>query len=58
LLQRLPEVADEVNITESPLQNVSGPLAEMVGIVGSGFTTTTAKVELLLKQVPSDTLTE
>lgn len=36
----LPFVAEEVNVTDPPSQNVSGPLAIRVGVAGNGVTTT------------------
>ena len=44
--QKLSETDEDVNITESPAQNVVGPLAEMVGVAGTGFTVTVSTVEL------------
>ena len=38
VLQVLPLALDEVNVTLPPVQNVVGPLAETVGVAGSGFT--------------------
>ena len=46
LLQTLPKVAEEVKITESPLQNVVLLEAEMVGVAGFAFTVTTVANEL------------
>jgi hypothetical protein len=46
LLQVLPEVAEEVNKTESPLQKVVFPPAEIVGVDGFAFTVTTIASEL------------
>ena len=37
---------EDVRITESPAQNVKGPLAEIVGVAGTGFTVTVSTVEL------------
>ncbi len=39
-LQTLPVALDDVSVTLSPEQNVNGPLALTVGVVGFGFTTT------------------
>lgn len=33
-----PVALDDVNVTLPPGQNVVGPLAETVGVVGNGFT--------------------
>jgi phosphotransferase system IIA component len=52
----LPVALDEVNVTELPEQKVVAPLAEIVGIVGTGFTVTTVGVELAV-HVPFDTVT-
>lgn len=38
VLQVLPVALDEVNVTLPPVQNVVGPLAETVGVLGKGFT--------------------
>ena len=45
-----PVALDEVNVTEPPEQNVVGPLAVMVGVVGTGFTVTTTGVEVELHE--------
>lgn len=33
-----PVALDEVKVTLPPVQNVVGPLAEIVGVLGNGFT--------------------
>ena len=33
-----PVALDEVNVTLPPVQNVVGPLAEMIGVLGNGLT--------------------
>ena len=43
---RLLVAEEEVNTTDPPAQNVKGPLAEMVGVAGIGFTVTVSTVEL------------
>jgi len=54
--QVLPLGADEVKVTEPPLQKVVGPPGVIVGVAGGGFTVTLvpALVEL---HVPLDTVT-
>jgi hypothetical protein len=39
-----PEAILEVNVTFPPEQNVVGPLTEMVGVAGAGFTVTVAEI--------------
>lgn len=39
----LPVALDEVNVTLPPVQNVVGPLAETVGVLGKGFTVIVAE---------------
>jgi len=52
-------LADEdVNTTEFPSQNVKGPLAEIVGKAGTGFTITVFGAEELEEQPFSVTVTE
>ena len=55
---KFPSVYDEVNITESPEQNVVGPFTKIVGIVGLGFTVTTVVLEGAEEQFPFETVTE
>jgi hypothetical protein len=38
--QVLPAPLDDVNVTEPPVQKVVGPLVEIVGVGGFGFTVT------------------
>ena len=38
MLHVFPVVLDDVNVTLPPVQNVVGPLAEIVGALGKGFT--------------------
>jgi hypothetical protein len=45
LLQRLPEVADEVKVTPPPSQKVVGPKAVIVGVLGFGLTVTDVAAE-------------
>jgi hypothetical protein len=40
VLHVFPVALDEVKVTLPPAQNVVGPLAEMVGVAGAGFTVT------------------
>ena len=51
-----PVALDEVSVTELPEQKVAGPLAVIVGVVGTGFTVTTVGIELVV-HVPFDTVT-
>jgi len=53
----LPEALEDVNITEPPEQNVVGPLALIVGVVGTVFTVTVVGLEDA-EQDPFDTVTE
>ena len=39
--QVFPVAAEEVSVTDPPVQNVNGPLAVMVGVAGIGLTVTT-----------------
>jgi hypothetical protein len=52
-----PITLDDVKITESPKQNVVGPLLLIVGVDGIGFTVTTVGVELAV-HTPLETVTE
>ena len=56
--QKLSETDEDVNITESPAQNVKGPLAEIVGVAGIGFTVTVSAMELPEVQPLAITSTE
>ncbi len=38
MLHVFPEALLDVNVTVFPAQNVTGPPAEIVGVVGNGFT--------------------
>ena len=40
VLHKYDVAALEVSVTEFPVQNVSGPFALIVGVVGTGFTVT------------------
>src|SRR3989344_3997107 len=55
--QKLSIDDDEVKITEPPSQNVVGPLAEMVGVAGVGFTVTVSLIEFPEEQPFSITST-
>ena len=44
--QVFPVAEDEVKVTEPPVQNARGPLAVIVGVVGSGFTVTVVATEV------------
>jgi hypothetical protein len=54
--QVFPVAEDEVNVTLPPVQNVVDPLAEMVGVAGSGFTITVVATDVAV-QVPLLTVT-
>ena len=54
---KLSVADEEVRITESPSQNVVGPLAVMVGTEGIALTVTVVAVELA-EQKPLSTVTE
>jgi hypothetical protein len=41
-----PVAEDDVKMTEPPAQNVVGPLAEIVGVAGVGFTVMVSTLEL------------
>ena len=56
--QKLSIDDDDVKITESPSQNVVGPLAEMVGAAGVGFTVTFSAIEFPEEHPFSMTSTE
>ena len=56
--QKLSIDDDDVKITESPSQNVVGPLAEMVGVAGVGLTVTLSAIEFPEEQPFSMTSTE
>ena len=45
VLQVLPVALEEVNVTLPPVQKVNGPLAEIVGVVGAGFTVTVVEAQ-------------
>ena len=50
------QIGDEVNTTFPPIQNVIGPPAEIVGVVGNEFKVTFV-VEEVLEHVPLETVT-
>ena len=52
-----PVVALEVKVTDPPEQNVSEPLAVIVGVVGFGFTVTVVEAEVA-EQPAEPTVTE
>ncbi|MNU79314.1 hypothetical protein D3C71_689280 [compost metagenome] len=54
--QVFPVAEDEVRITEPPVQKVVGPLAVIVGVVGSGFTVTVVATDVE-EQGPFETVT-
>ena len=51
-----PAGADEVKITEPPLQKVVGPPGVIIGVAGGAFTVTIVPA-LVEVQVPLDTVT-
>jgi hypothetical protein len=53
----LPEVADELNTTESPEQKVNGPLAVITGVLGFDTTVTSTADEARELHIPSETIT-
>ena len=55
--QKLSVADEEVRITESPSQNVVGPLAVMVGTEGMALTVTVVVAEVA-EQKPLSTVTE
>ena len=54
--QVFPVAEEEVKVTEPPVQNVSGPLAVIVGVAGSGFTVTVVAADVD-EQDPFETVT-
>ena len=56
--QMFPVAEDEVNVTFPPWQKVVAPEAEIVGVVGSGFTTIVVAAEIADAHVPLFTETE
>ena len=48
--QVFPELAEEVRVTDPPVQNVVAPPAVSVGADGTAFTVSTAPLELALPQ--------
>lgn len=57
MLHVLPVALDELSVTLPPWQNVIGPLAETVGVAGSGFTVTVVEAVDEVQPFPSVTLT-
>lgn len=57
VLQVLPLALDELSVTLPPWQNVSGPLAETVGVAGNGLTVTVVEAVEDVHPFPSVTLT-
>ncbi len=57
VLQLFPVALEDVNVTLPPAQNVVGPLADTVGVLGNGFTVTAVFVEVAL-QPAEPTVTE
>ena len=52
-----PVADDEVKVTEPPVQNVVGPLGEMIGTLGQGMTDTTVAAEVATQPEPLPTVT-
>ena len=46
VLQVFPVALDDVSVTLPPVQNVVGPLAEIVGVAGAGFTVTVVETHV------------
>jgi hypothetical protein len=57
VLQVFPVVLDDVKTTLPPAQNVNGPLAETVGVLGNGFTVMVVDAVEEVQPFPSVTLT-
>jgi hypothetical protein len=55
--QRFPAACEEVKFTEPPLQNVVGPLAEILGAAGFALTVTTVAEEVDEHPLPFVTVT-
>ncbi len=55
--QTFPVADDDVNTTLPPAQKVNGPLAEIVGVEGSGLTVTVVPAEVADVQPPLVTAT-
>jgi hypothetical protein len=58
VLHVFPVAFDDVNVTLPPVQNVVGPLVEIVGAVGNGFTTIVLEAFAETQPFPFVTLTE
>ena len=56
--QIFPVAADEVNVTLPPSQNVVTPEAEIVGVLGNGFTVTVVAADVAEVHAPLFTETE
>jgi hypothetical protein len=57
VLQVFPVALDDVNVTLPPVQKVTGPLAEIVGALGKGFTVMVDEAVEDVQPFPSVTLT-
>lgn len=57
VLHVFPVALDDVNTTLPPVQNVNGPLAETVGVLGNGFTVMVVEAVEEVHPFPSVTLT-
>lgn len=55
--QRFPMAADDVKTTLPPVQNVVGPAAVIVGVVGNAFTITVVPADAAEVQFPLFTAT-
>ena len=53
----MPVADDEVSTTDPPWQNVIGPLAEMVGVAGSGLIVTLVIADVAVQLNPLVTVT-
>jgi hypothetical protein len=57
VLQVFPVALDDVNVTLPPVQKVVGPLAEIVGALGNGFTVMVDEAVEDVQPLPSVTFT-
>lgn len=56
--QVFPVEAEEVNVTEPPIQKVVGPLVTITGTPGEGFTVTVVGADAATHPEPFPTVTE
>lgn len=55
--QVFPAAADEVSVTEPPVQNVVGPPGVMIGTLGAAFTVTAVAEDVATQPEPFPTVT-